>query len=377
MYSKSFLPILTFFIGLIANELFSQEFRQPTIDSQFNGSQNKSNTTSQKFVPAGGKDGFGLIPVRPRGKANATGMPQVAPNENLGRTINQEKILDRIRSGNFENDNESITISSKPQIIRQRYKDGKIQLVRQVIQDENGNYYNDGPWRLYNRSGQLMASGQFSDGAMDGSWERWHAANSGGIFQTQPFSQYKGPFISTATFNQGNLDGVWVISDQYRRKIIEIPYKNGKRDGTATWWYPSSERMRVANFRNGELDGALREWNTDNQLVRNDEYVRGQRVVRETVFYRPKQKSSESYFLDAELSLEEADNWWDAEPAEYVRLGSRIQHGPTFAWHDNGQKKMSGHFKNNVRVGRFMWWHPSGQKALMGRYDEDGKKNGV
>ena len=269
MSIKTILLLILTSLLYSVDSLLAQEFRSPDISESTRRNKPSSN---QDFIPEGGKNGFGLVPVKPK-NANETGTPQLSPGSNPGRSVAQERILDRIRSGNFDATEKLTSESSKPQIIRQRYEDGKIQLVRQVIQKEDGNFYNDGPWRLYNRSGQLMASGQFLDGAMDGSWERWHAANAGGIFATKPFSEFKGPFISTATFNSGKLDGVWVISDQYRRKIIEIPYRNGRREGAATWWYPSSERMRVANFKGGELDGTLREWDEENQLTLNHCFV--------------------------------------------------------------------------------------------------------
>lgn len=328
------------------------------------------------FVPRTGKGGLGLTPVRPRvGKLGASGIQDFEPDYSSGRSGDQERIIDQIRSGNFDSKTEN-TGSTGPQIIRQRYEDGKDQLVRHVIQDENGNYRNHGPWTLYNRQGEAVATGQFLNGLMDGTWERWHAANSSPMFQNKPFTEFQQPFVSNATFKNGKLDGAWVISDRGRRKVVEVPYRNGKRHGTATWWYPNSERMRVINFTDGALDGPMLEWNTKTELVRNDEFIDGQKVIRTRTMYRPKQPSSEAYYLDAELSLEGQDNWWDAEPAEYIRIGDRVQHGPTFAWHENGLRKMVGQYQNDTRVGKFVWWHKNGQKALEGRY-ENGAKVGT
>ena len=327
------------------------------------------------FVPNSSGEGLGLVPVRPRtGKLGINGVQNFRPDYSSGRTASQERIIDQIRADNFDVEDGTSTNQAGPQTIRQRYEDGRDQLVRQVIQDEEGNYYNHGPWRLYNRRGEIVATGQFVDGYMDGTWERWHSKNSSQMFQNQPFTQFEGPFVSNATFKNGKLHGVWVISDRGRQKIVEVPYRNGKRHGTATWWFPNSERMRVINFKDGALDGPMMEWNKELELVRNDEFINGQKVIRRRTMYRPKQPSSESYFLDAELSLEEDDNWWDAEPAEYVQVGSRVQHGPTYAWHDNGQRKMVGHYRDDVRVGKFFWWHSNGQKALTGNYEEGSKK---
>ncbi len=358
----------------MANPAAGQDFRDPQVAAGSAAqptATGNSIETGQDFVPKTSSEGLGLIPVRPRTGTLPNGnFQQFRPSYSGGRSPEQNRVIEQIRSGDFEDTTLSPARPQGRQTIRQRYENGKDQLVRQVIQDEQGNFYNDGAWRLYSRNGELMASGQFANGAMEGTWERWHSKASGGIFQTQPFVAFDGPFVSTATFRDGKLNGVWVISDRNRRKIVEVPYQNGKRHGTATWWYPNSERMRVVNFKKGSLDGPMLEWNTQNELARNDEFIRGRKLIRNTVMYRPKQPSSESYFLDAELRLSDDDNWWDAKPSEYEVSGEKMQHGPSSAWYANGQKKMLGHYRNNVRVGRFTWWHENGQKALAGTYDE-------
>ena len=257
--------------------------------------------------------------------------------------------------------------------IKTRYPDGAVKILKHVTQDEEGNYYLEGAWRFFNPQGEVLAEGQFHEGRMEGQWQRWHAAESSPLFQSAPFNQFSAPFLSTATFSQGQLDGVWVISDREGRKIIEIPYRQGKRSGTANWYYPSGERMRVANFKAGKLDGPLIEWNQQKKIVRNDEYIDGKKVVRNTAFYRPKQKQSEAYFLDPPLELRQPDDWWHAVPAPFSSNGERIQHGPVTAWHPNGQVKMKGQYRNDLRVGTFTWWHPNGQRALVGSYRQGSK----
>ena len=266
--------------------------------------------------------------------------------------------------------------SEGPEVIWQNYPDGTPQLMRHVAQDEEGNYYNHGDWKLFNRGRQVLAQGQFYEGVMDGVWKRWHPQTSGGVFSTRPFNLFRGPFLSTASFNKGELDGIWTLQDHFERKIFEIPYRNGIRHGTATWWYPSSMKMREVTFKDGLMDGALLEWNEQDKLVRRDEYIDGKKIIRQTSYYRPKYKQSENYFLDAKLEPGGTDDWWQAKPAGFVAAGTRLQHGPALSWFDNGQPKMKGQYKNDARYGRFIWWHPNGQKQLIGTYDENGHKVG-
>ena len=198
------------------------------------------------------------------------------------------------------------------EIIRQRYPDGKVQIEREVAQDENGNYFNQGLWRVFDKTGNVVAQGEYDHGRMHGRWERKHTSQSGGLFATKPFSLFQSPFTSTATFANGKLDGVWTISDAYERKIFEVPYKNGQRNGTATWWYPTMNKMRVVTFKDGLIDGKLLEWDDQNKLTRDEEYYEGQKLVRNVTFYRPNQREAENYYREAKLQVEGTDDWWDA-----------------------------------------------------------------
>ena len=130
------------------------------------------------------------------------------------------------------------------EIVRQRYPDGTVQIARHVRLAENGDYVNDGQWKLFDRNGAVIAIGTYADGEMEGRWARLHSQSSGGIFMNPPFSQFQGPFTSKATFSVGLLSGAWTITDAKGRKVFEMPYKDGKRDGLAVWFYPSEQIYR-------------------------------------------------------------------------------------------------------------------------------------
>ena len=370
-----------FLVTLLASTFAAaQDFREPKIPEvpigplTVNGAMQQSispgsaSSNQDAFFPRSNGDSLGLIPVRPR-NGQGPGMAVPEPEYRGGRSQRDQRLLNQIREGNFDDAIPGLDpVERGPMTIRQRFPDGKTQLVRQVIQDEDGNYLNNGPWRLFNQRGEVVARGQFVNGLMDGTWERWHPGGTDGMFAQEPFTRFEPPFVSTATFAQGKLEGVWVISDRNSRKILEVPYRKGKRHGPATWFYPNSERLRTVSFRNGLLDGPIMEWDEQNRVTRNDEYIKGQKVVRVTSFFAPKQRRSETYYLEGKLVLEGEDSWWDGEPAEYVLDGVRVQHGPTISWHANGQRQMAGQYRDDERVGLFVWWHENGTKALAGRY---------
>jgi antitoxin component YwqK of YwqJK toxin-antitoxin module len=262
------------------------------------------------------------------------------------------------------------------EIVRQRYPDGKIQVEREVVQDDVGNYQNHGWWKLYNKSGQVIGDGIFERGLMEGPWKRLHAAAEGGIFGGKPFDLFQGPFLSTATFEQGKLSGVWQIYDRNQRKIMEITYVGGKRHGPATWWYPDGVKMREMSFRNGMLDGKLLEWDAKNKLVRDEEFVEGRRISIVTTEHAPGRKKTQIQSLEAKLVLTQPDDWWEAKPASYETEGTAYQHGPFMAYYENGQLEMEGQFFDDLREGQFTWWHANGQKSVVGHYKK-GQQDGV
>lgn len=268
--------------------------------------------------------------------------------------------------------------SDKPgrETIRQRYPDGKTHVLRQVAQDATGNYYNDGSWRVYSRGGDVIAEGQFERNQMVGQWRRYHNARSGGLFSTAPFKEYEGRFLSVAQFKKGKLDGMWTIYDQNNQKVFEVRYSQGKRDGVATWWFPTATKMRETTFDDGLLNGKVLEWDDQGKLTRRDEFIRGQRVVRQVSRYRPNRPSEEQYYLDGKLVLDGEDRWWEAKPAAFSTSGQRTQHGPIRRWYENGQPKMQGQYEKDHRVGKFTWWHTNGGRKLEAGY-EKGQKSGM
>lgn len=320
------------------------------------------------------------------------------PDFETGRTIDdlsEEEFESRLRSlqhteddslppalESIDDDSSQLTEPDFPtersgrETIRQRYPDGKTHILRQVAQDAAGNYFNDGAWRVHSRTGDVIAEGQFKKNQMVGQWRRYHSPGSGGLFSTAPFNKYEGRFLSVAQFDDGKLDGAWTIYDQNNQKVFEVGYSKGKRDGAATWWYPTATKMREATFRKGLLNGKVLEWDEQGKLTRRDEFIRGQRVVRQVSRYRPDRPSEEQYYLDGKLVLDGEDQWWEAKPASFSTAGQKVQQGPIRRWYENGQPKMRGQYDKDQRVGKFTWWHGNGGRKLEAAYKK-GQKAGI
>lgn len=263
------------------------------------------------------------------------------------------------------------------EIIRQRYPDGSVQIARHVMQDGQGNWVNDGQWKLFDQQGAMIATGNYRNGAMDGKWSRLHTTGSGGIFTNVPFIEFDGPYASHANFESGKLSGPWIIQDRKGQKILEIPYKNGRRNGVAVWYLPQGKIHRRMEFSDGVPVGNLVEYDKQGKIRRKETYKDGMKIVNNVTYYRPSgQKRQESIVHRGRLELQGEDDWWEAKPAPMVVTGKDVQHGPVRSWFENGQTKMAGNLVQGTRVGEFNWWHRNGTKQLTGQYDKFGNKTG-
>ena len=258
----------------------------------------------------------------------------------------------------------------------ENYPDGQPRLLRTVALDRDGNYYNDGPWVVKDREGKVVAAGTYRKGVMQGQWARRHTSAEGGMFTEKPFTLFQGPYDSVAKFKAGKLDGQWIVYDRAHRSIFEIGYKDGIRDGLATWFYPDTTKMRQATFKEGVLDGEVAEWDEDGRLVSKEYYREGRKLIRNTSFYRPKVPKEESYYLDVQLKQKGLDNWWEAKPAPYLASGERVQNGQARGWYSNQQLQYQGQFRNNEPVGRFFWWHENGNRSTVGQFNRAGDRAG-
>ena len=263
------------------------------------------------------------------------------------------------------------------EIIRQRYPDGNVQIARHVMQDASGNWVNDGQWKLFDQQGAMIASGSYRNGAMHGKWSRLHTTGSGGIFSNVPFIEFDGPYASHAQFEAGELSGPWIIQDRTGQKILEIPYKKGRRNGVAVWYLPQGKIYRRMEFADGVPVGNLVEYDKQGKIRRKETYKNGMKIVNNVTYYRPSgQKRQESIVQRGRLELQGEDDWWEAKPAPMMVTGKDVQDGPIRSWFENGQTKMVGNLVQDTRVGQFTWWHRNGTKQLIGQYDKFGSKTG-
>ena len=266
----------------------------------------------------------------------------------------------------------------KLEMITERYADGKVKVEREVGQDAAGNYINQGAYKLYSPSGEVIKSGEFLNGKQQGKWTQQLAKDEGHIFSASQDKQWTGPFTSDATFQDGRLHGAWTIKDSHNQSIIQWNFDNGTRAGTWTWWHPNGQKHLEATYVNGALNGDVLECDRDGKTLNQNTYLDGKCVVKTLGWYTLGQKHYEGTYLRASNMPEASYDWWNSKIATSASApaGPDLQHGLWTEWYPSGNKKTEGQYDRGVAVGKITWWYENGQEQAEGEF-EAGQRNGT
>lgn len=267
--------------------------------------------------------------------------------------------------------------AARGEVIQERYPSRALKVERHVAQDSDGNYANHGPWTMWDEQGQVVASGTFRRGLRHGKWTRHYKGGDAELISGPAAAAFQAPFVSEATFLDGQLHGTWTIYDAQERTVLCWNFDHGVREGKCTWYFGDGQKWRELDYRNGELDGLLVEWNVTGDVVAEESYVQGRRSGLKTEYYAPGSKRVEANFLFAKDIIQTNDDWWAGSSRSTLvkKQGKDERHGLWTTYYRNGQKALEGQYKNDVPTGTFTWWHPNGQKAIEGPYTA-GKQSG-
>lgn len=264
-----------------------------------------------------------------------------------------------------------------PEVVRERYTNGRIKVERHVAQDAQGNYFNHGLWTQWDERGHVIGTGEYKNGKREGLWARAYLPTEGTMFKSPLYQGFQGPFASEAEFHEGQLHGKWRVYDSRNHKMSEWTFEHGKRTGKSTWWHPNGQKRREVDYRDDEIDGEVLEWNFDQKLTSHERYYTGRKLAKQVTFHSPGVKKSEGWTLFAREIATSNYDWWNGAATITVtgKEGVDQKQGMQISWHKNGQKRMEGNYEANLQTGKFTWWYANGQKQLEGEY-VDGKENG-
>ena len=261
------------------------------------------------------------------------------------------------------------------EVVQERYPNGAIKIRREMTLDAAGNYILHGQWTMFDVQGNVLAAGSYENNQRHGAWTRQHSSRDAELFSSQPYRDFQAPFTSQATFKNGQLHGTWTILDSQKRKVSEWEFVDGKRSGVSTWFFASGKKMKETHYTEGLLDGQAVSWDLSGKVVANDVYQQGRKLALKTAKSPNGGKTSEGYYLFAKEIVEAADDWWNAQPAKYTKIGNDDRHGRWTSWYPNGQKEYEGAYEKDLRSGQFTWWYENSQVRVIGSY-KDGKPTG-
>lgn len=263
------------------------------------------------------------------------------------------------------------------ELIRERFPSSAVKVERQVAQDADGNYFNHGPWTQWDERGNVVAQGEFRNGRRNGKWFRWYGNEEAPLFSGPGFKGFTAPFGTEATFDDGQINGVWKVFDAKHRVICEWTFDRDIRHGRSTWFFPNGHKQMELNYLKGQIDGEVVQWNSESKVVLRDRYIDGRKLEKSVTWHAPKKKKAEGWFLHARENAGATYDWWNGTvkmiPADKDLNDQR--HGGWVWWYSSGLKQLEGTYDYDKPVGTFTWWHSNGQKQLEGEF-KAGKQNG-
>lgn len=269
-----------------------------------------------------------------------------------------------------EVENHAIPAGSPPELIQERFPNGKIHIERYVTLDSDHNFVNHGPFTEHNKSGKTIAAGEFNMGRYQGTWVRSYEPNQVSLFDSVTTAQFRQPFVAEVHLEDGELHGEWTVFDARHLKVCVWNFEHGKRNGKSIWFHANGQPAREVGYHDGLLDGKSRAWNAKGQLIEDDTFIAGRRLAKTTHWHSAGKKSVEGNTLFAKQPIESRYDWWNAHIVitNAPDCGTDEKTGLWTWWYDNGQKQCEGQFNENLPDGHWVVWHSNGQKHMEGDY---------
>jgi antitoxin component YwqK of YwqJK toxin-antitoxin module len=126
----------------------------------------------------------------------------------------------------------------------------------------------------------------FKNGRAEGTWE---------VFRED------GTLQSKKSYKDNKRDGDWVTYHDDGKTIkIQETFANGLREGPAKAFYADGKPQREMTFKNNQLDGLLTEWDQSGRKVGEVMFKAGKRDGK-FIMYRPDGSTDEYLYEDGRL----------------------------------------------------------------------------
>ena len=295
--------------------------------------------------------------IPPAANAAAAGEPADSANVAGDTTTGDSAAVPPVADGNAE-------------VVRDRFPDGNVRVERHVIRGPNNAYVSHGAWTAFYPDGRKIGGGEYVKGKRHGTWSRWFNPGEAPLLSGPPYAGFHWPYKSTASFVDGEIDGVWAIADSEGQKISEWNFVGGKPQGTWSWWHPNGQKRREMTYQAGVLTGNEFEWDPEGKVISKAEYIGRRKKVFVEAWYSPGVKHWEGWYLEPREITKTEYQWWEGRGSTaVVQVEGRRQRVGQWTWYfPNGQKQSAGPYVNGQMHGEWKWWHPGGETWISGSY---------
>jgi len=269
-----------------------------------------------------------------------------------------------------------VSNATSSELIRQRFPNGQPQIERWVTEDSKGNIVNHGSYIEYDTAGNTHISGNYKLGLRDGVWNQRITTQTIQKLVGPLDKAFTEPFVSQANFKDGQLDGLWTITDGQGKQLIAWHYSADARHGLSLRFNGRGDVTESITYKNNLADGAAKISSGTGEPT-STQFADGL-MLKQVDKWHPAVTGKPRMLQSQELHLVPmphniASSDWSNSRIEYRATAGiePIRHGLAVTFYTNGQRESEGNYDYGRRTGTFAWWYPNGQQKTVGDYVND------
>ncbi len=263
------------------------------------------------------------------------------------------------------------------ELIRQRFPNGSIQIERWVIESESGDFINHGTFVEYGQDGNELRSGAYRDGKRDGAWQQTITTAQVAQLAGPVPAGFQAPYQSSATFQAGQLHGVWTCTDANDLAVFEWRFRQGKRHGNSQWFDSHGTVIQQISYVDNLAHGLAKLRAEDSVEPRPVQFEHGRHPTQVDNWFplengQQRRLQSQDWYLTFGPHNLQSHDWLNSRLTQQPEHShKKTRHGKSITFYPNGQRESEGQYVNGQRVGTFVWWYANGQQRTVGEYQDD------
>jgi len=144
--------------------------------------------------------------------------------------------------------------------------------------------------------------------------------------------------------------------DENGTVLSRVEYKGGKKNGTATYYYPNGNLRSVIHYKNDLEEGVSEFYNSDGTIISDVEMKAGKKEGRQRAYSPTGYREMECFFkndlLDGVQSFYDNMGYKTAE----ITYANGLANGPYRTWHSKNTLQCEGGYKNGMMEGKWIYY---------------------